>query len=76
MSKHKYAEKKDDTMARMKAEMEAQHRAIAEAKDCIKYPLNEFLNYTIIDVVKMLRRHRNKKITDRFIEQIIWELKS
>ena len=61
---------------KMKAEMEAQDKARAEAKNVIKYPLNEFPAYDIIDIVAMLRGHRNRKITDKLIEQIIWGLKS
>jgi len=47
-----------DIIMRMKAEMEAR----AEAKDSIKYPLNEFPNYDIVDIVTMLRKYRNKKL--------------
>jgi len=66
----------DDIIMKVKAEMDAQDKARADAKDSIKYPLNEFTDYDIVDVITMLRRHRNKKITDSLIEQIQWELKS
>lgn len=45
--------------------------------DDVIYPKNEFLdNYTIRDIVKMLNRHKNKKITDNLIKQIQYELKT
>lgn len=68
--------KKEDIIKKVKAQIEAQDKARAEAKDSIKYPLGEFPDYDIVDVVTMLRRHKNKKITDEFIEGVIWELKS
>jgi len=69
-------DKTDKIRMRMNAEMDAQDKARAEAKDTIKYPLNEFPAYDIVDIVAMLRRYRNKKITDKLIEQVIWGLKS
>ena len=65
-----------DIMAKMKAEMEEEDRRRAEAKDSIKYPLGEYPDYDIVDITVMLRRHKNRKITDKLIEEIQWELKS
>lgn len=45
--------------------------------DGVVYPLNEFRkDYTITDIVKMLKRHKNKRITDRLIENIQYEMKT
>ena len=71
-SKNKY----DDIAIKIKAQIDAQDKARVDAKDNIKYPLNEFPDYDIVDVIIMLRRHRNKKITDKLIEQIQYEIKS
>ena len=61
--------KKDDIIMKMKVEMEARHKAKTEAEDSIEYPLNEFPNYNIVDIIMMLRRHKNKKITNEFIKK-------
>ncbi len=66
----------DYIIMKINAEIESQSKARNEAKDRIKYPLNEYPNYDIIDIVTIFMRHKNKKITDKFIEQVLWELKS
>lgn len=42
----------------------------------LNYPENEFPEYNIHDIIKILNRHKNKKITNKLIEQIEWEIKS